>query len=199
MKVNIAEKLARIDQHEKRVEPAFTYDVPAGTAAPILTLFPVSPDGRKGFLVPWTAVYPDTGARESRVVRLSDDGRQEFTLPTAGKIWLAGTDDLALMTDGTRLVVFNLLSGDIQLNLLYPSGVTILLLLAESHVSLHTYPEQGRAFFDAFTCGVRCEPINIFRRFIDAHPVGAYRIVSCERGQALRQSLDISRTLAGVP
>lgn len=74
-----------------------------------------------------------------------------------------------------------------------PSGVTILLLLAESHVSLHTYPEQGRAFFDAFTCGVRCEPINIFRRLIDAYPFGAYRIVSCERGQALRQSLDISR------
>lgn len=74
-----------------------------------------------------------------------------------------------------------------------PSGVTILLLLAESHVSLHTYPEQGRAFFDAFTCGVRCEPMNIFRRFVEAHPVGAYRIVSCERGEALRQSLDISR------
>lgn len=74
-----------------------------------------------------------------------------------------------------------------------PCGVTILLLLAESHVSLHTYPEQGRAFFDAFTCGMHCEPMNIFRRFIDAQPVGAYRIVSCERGEALRQSLDISR------
>ena len=74
-----------------------------------------------------------------------------------------------------------------------PCGVTILLLLADSHVSLHTYPERGRAFFDAFTCGTHCEPMNIFRRFIDAQPVGAYRIVSCERGEALRQSLDLSR------
>lgn len=69
-----------------------------------------------------------------------------------------------------------------------PSGVTILLLLAESHVSLHTYPAEGRAFFDAFTCGVRCEPINIFRRFIDVLPVGAYRVVCCERGEATKRS-----------
>jgi S-adenosylmethionine decarboxylase len=69
-----------------------------------------------------------------------------------------------------------------------PSGVTILLLLAESHVSLHTYPAEGRAFFDAFTCGVRCEPINIFRRFIDGLPVGTYRIVCCERGETLKRS-----------
>lgn len=68
-----------------------------------------------------------------------------------------------------------------------PAGVTVLLLLAESHVSLHTYPEEGRAFFDAFTCGLRCEPINIFRRFIDVHPVGSYRIIRCERGEAVKR------------
>lgn len=68
-----------------------------------------------------------------------------------------------------------------------PAGVTVLLLLAESHVSLHTYPEEGRAFFDAFTCGVRCEPINIFRRFVHAHPVGSYRVIRCERGEAVRR------------
>jgi S-adenosylmethionine decarboxylase len=64
-----------------------------------------------------------------------------------------------------------------------PNGVTILLLLAESHVSLHTYPNEGRAFFDAFTCGVRCEPIAIFRRFMETHPIGSYRITCCERGE----------------
>jgi S-adenosylmethionine decarboxylase proenzyme len=34
-----------------------------------------------------------------------------------------------------------------------PEGVTALFLLAESHASLHTYPAQGAAFFDIFTCG----------------------------------------------
>ena len=64
-----------------------------------------------------------------------------------------------------------------------PAGVTVLLLLSESHVSLHTYPREGRAFFDAFTCGVRCEPMNIFRRFADESAIGRYRIIRCERGE----------------
>ena len=39
-----------------------------------------------------------------------------------------------------------------------PQGVTVLALLAESHASLHTYPERGVAFWDCFTCGPNCEP-----------------------------------------
>jgi S-adenosylmethionine decarboxylase len=34
-----------------------------------------------------------------------------------------------------------------------PHGVTVLALLAESHASLHTYPETGDIFVDVFTCG----------------------------------------------
>ena len=34
-----------------------------------------------------------------------------------------------------------------------PQGVTVLTLLAESHASLHTYPESGMLFWDCFTCG----------------------------------------------
>ncbi|MEX3958732.1 adenosylmethionine decarboxylase [Trinickia sp. EG282A] len=63
-----------------------------------------------------------------------------------------------------------------------PSGVTILLLLAESHVSLHTYPEEGKAFFDAFTCGARHEPLRLFRRFAAMTAVRGYKILRCERG-----------------
>jgi spermidine synthase len=32
-------------------------------------------------------------------------------------------------------------------------GCTVVALLAESHVSLHTYPESRTIFFDLFTCG----------------------------------------------
>lgn len=39
-----------------------------------------------------------------------------------------------------------------------PQGVTVLVLLAESHASLHTYPEVGTLFWDCFTCGTRCVP-----------------------------------------
>jgi S-adenosylmethionine decarboxylase proenzyme len=39
-----------------------------------------------------------------------------------------------------------------------PQGVTVMALLAESHASLHTYPERGLAFWDCFTCGHACDP-----------------------------------------
>lgn len=34
-----------------------------------------------------------------------------------------------------------------------PSGVTVLVMLAESHVSIHTWPERAAAHVDVFTCG----------------------------------------------
>ncbi|MGH3612229.1 MAG: adenosylmethionine decarboxylase [Pseudonocardia sp.] len=39
-----------------------------------------------------------------------------------------------------------------------PHGVTVLALLAESHASLHTWPEHGSAFVDVFTCGDVTDP-----------------------------------------
>lgn len=39
-----------------------------------------------------------------------------------------------------------------------PSGVTLLVVLQESHASIHTYPDQRSAFFDIFTCGRSCDP-----------------------------------------
>jgi S-adenosylmethionine decarboxylase len=39
-----------------------------------------------------------------------------------------------------------------------PQGVTALTVLAESHASLHTYPESNVVFWDCFTCGDACNP-----------------------------------------
>jgi len=39
-----------------------------------------------------------------------------------------------------------------------PQGVTAVAVLAESHASLHTYPEVGKVFWDCFTCGTTCDP-----------------------------------------
>ncbi|MFZ9728828.1 MAG: adenosylmethionine decarboxylase, partial [Candidatus Nanopelagicaceae bacterium] len=38
-----------------------------------------------------------------------------------------------------------------------PQGVTVLCLLSESHISIHTWPEKGEAAVDIFTCG-DCNP-----------------------------------------
>ena len=39
-----------------------------------------------------------------------------------------------------------------------PQGVTAIAMLAESHLSIHTWPEKGLAMCDIFTCGVDATP-----------------------------------------
>jgi S-adenosylmethionine decarboxylase len=34
-----------------------------------------------------------------------------------------------------------------------PQGVTVVSLLSESHISIHTWPEEGKAACDVYTCG----------------------------------------------
>lgn len=38
-----------------------------------------------------------------------------------------------------------------------PQGFTGICLLSESHISIHTYPEYGKAAIDFFACGM-CDP-----------------------------------------
>lgn len=40
-----------------------------------------------------------------------------------------------------------------------PQGVTIVIMLSESHISIHTWPEKGEAMIDVFTCGEEVEPL----------------------------------------
>jgi S-adenosylmethionine decarboxylase len=49
-----------------------------------------------------------------------------------------------------------------------PQGVTVLVVLAESHASLHTYPESGVLFWDCFTCGQECKPELSVQVLVDA-------------------------------
>ena len=39
-----------------------------------------------------------------------------------------------------------------------PQGVTAVAMLAESHISIHTWPEKGMAVCDVFTCGEHTNP-----------------------------------------
>jgi S-adenosylmethionine decarboxylase proenzyme len=65
-----------------------------------------------------------------------------------------------------------------------PQGVTVLALLAESHASVHTYPERGSVFADVFTCGRRADP-NEAVRLLGA-TLGAARVSTqtVHRGQS---------------
>ncbi len=51
-----------------------------------------------------------------------------------------------------------------------PNGVTVAMLLSESHISVHTYPEFGYAAFDIYTCGRHTNPkkgINFLKRSLN--------------------------------
>ena len=47
---------------------------------------------------------------------------------------------------------------DIRTHSFVPQGVTGFALLAESHISIHTWPEHGYAAADVFTCGDKTDP-----------------------------------------
>lgn len=39
-----------------------------------------------------------------------------------------------------------------------PYGVSGVVIIAESHLAIHTWPELGYAAVDLFTCGTKCDP-----------------------------------------
>ncbi|UNH61282.1 S-adenosylmethionine decarboxylase [Synechococcus phage S-SZBM1] len=51
---------------------------------------------------------------------------------------------------------------DISSHKFDPQGVTAVALLAESHISIHTWPENGEAVCDIFTCGDHTNPKDGF-------------------------------------
>jgi S-adenosylmethionine decarboxylase len=68
-----------------------------------------------------------------------------------------------------------------------PQGVTVLAMLAESHASVHTYPELGAVFVDVFTCGDRADPEHAVRLLANALGTGSVRSSTVRRGRHLCQ------------
>ena len=52
-----------------------------------------------------------------------------------------------------KATVLNLISNNFE-----PQGVTAIALLAESHISIHTWPESNYSAVDIFTCGQNMMP-----------------------------------------
>ncbi len=59
--------------------------------------------------------------------------------------------------------VLNLISNKFE-----PQGVTAIALLAESHISIHTWPESNYSAVDIFTCGQNMVPELASKYLIEA-------------------------------
>ena len=71
--------------------------------------------------------------------KLNDESFLRCTLNRAAKL--------------AKATVLNLISNKFE-----PQGVTAIALLAESHISIHTWPESNYSAVDIFTCGQNMMP-----------------------------------------
>ena len=71
--------------------------------------------------------------------KLNDESYLRCTLNRAAKL--------------ANATVLNLISNKFE-----PQGVTAIALLAESHISIHTWPESNYSAVDIFTCGQKMMP-----------------------------------------
>jgi S-adenosylmethionine decarboxylase len=62
-----------------------------------------------------------------------------------------------------------------------PHGVTALALLAESHISVHTWPETGYAAVDVFTCGDHTMPEKACVYLVEALEAANYTLQTVAR------------------
>jgi len=66
----------------------------------------------------------------------------------------------------------------VQQHQFVPQGASALVLLAESHLSIHTWPEHGYASLDIYTCGVSLRPERAV--WLLAEKLGAQRVVTID-------------------
>ena len=97
-----------------------------------------------------------------------EDQQMQGTSDVVGKhciLELYGCHSGKLNDEAFVRTIINIASRNAGANLLNlithrfePQGVTGLALLAESHISIHTWPENGYAAVDVFTCGDHTMP-----------------------------------------
>lgn len=72
-----------------------------------------------------------------------------------------------------------------------PCGASGVLVLQESHISIHTWPEVGYAAMDFYTCG-DCDPNAGHLVLCEGLAASGYEIIRVDRGRMERpRSLDI--------
>ena len=94
--------------------------------------------------------------------KLNDESFLRCTLNKAAKL--------------AKATVLNLISNKFE-----PQGVTAIALLAESHISIHTWPESNYSAVDIFTCGQNMLPELASQYLIEALKANEHSLRVIER------------------
>jgi S-adenosylmethionine decarboxylase len=100
----------------------------------------------------------------------------------------AGLDDIALIERALREAAAAARATliDLRLHAFGPGqGITGVAILAESHISIHSWPEHSYAAVDIFVCGDRCDPDAALAVLGDVLGAGARQVRSIDRGYSL--------------
>ena len=98
--------------------------------------------------------------------KLNDESFLRCTLNRAAKL--------------AKATVLNLISNKFE-----PQGVTAIALLAESHISIHTWPESNYSAVDIFTCGQKMLPELASQYLIEALKAEEHSLRVIERNPPL--------------
>ena len=98
--------------------------------------------------------------------KLNDESFLRCTLNRAAKL--------------ANATVLNLISNKFE-----PQGVTAIALLAESHISIHTWPESNYSAVDIFTCGQNMLPELASKYLIEALKAEEHSLRIIERNPPL--------------
>ncbi len=71
-----------------------------------------------------------------------------------------------------------------------PAGATVIAVISESHIAIHTYPEAGHASVDIFTCANGSKSMNKLLRFLKSNfKPKTSRVMEIHRGNPLELKL----------
>ena len=119
----------------------------------------------------------------------------DFWVDDAGPLRRAATWE-ALLPDACRAAGATVLGA--RFHQFAPAGVTGVVLLAESHASVHTWPEAGLVTLDVFTCGAldAAAIVDAVRRWLGPT---RERVTAVARGDRPAPESSVTRTLSTHP
>jgi S-adenosylmethionine decarboxylase len=73
-----------------------------------------------------------------------------------------------------------------------PQGVSGVIIIAESHICIHTWPEYGYAAVDVFTCGHTIDPVQAVKPLVEKLAPKDHSFTELKRGVLQNNRVGVS-------